>query len=174
MRIIKKINALLHRVCPFHRTRRYARALTFATQKHAGQMRIGGAPYITHPIAVAQIVRDWGYGAKYQLTALFHDLLEDTDATEAEIIKLGGSTVCQAVKRLTKTPGYQMDTYIGEIKKNKIARVVKAADRLHNLSCAHVASEAFKRKYIKESMEWYLDFSPEIFPAVKRLENSLP
>ena len=163
----------LHPVQAFPKTARYTRALAYASAKHAGQTRIGGNPYITHPIAVAGIVRDWGYGAPYQLAALFHDLLEDTDASEQQIVRLGGKRVLQAVKCLTKTPGYRMDTYIGGIRNNRIARVVKAADRLHNLRCAHVANDAFKRKYIKESMEWYLDFSPEILPAVKQLEDSL-
>ena len=54
-------------------------ALTLAAEKHNGQFRIGGQPYITHPVAVAQLVRDRGYGADYQIAALFHDLLEDTD-----------------------------------------------------------------------------------------------
>jgi (p)ppGpp synthase/HD superfamily hydrolase len=173
LKTITQWKELLHPVHTFPKTARYARAFAYANAKHAGQTRIGGDPYITHPLAVADIVRGWGYGANYQLAALFHDLLEDTDASEQQIARLGGKQVLKAVKCLTKTPGYQMDSYISCIRKNRIARVVKAADRLHNLRCAHVAGEAFKRKYIKESMEWYLDFSPEILPAVKQLEASL-
>ena len=65
--------------------KRYEAALAFATRKHAGQKRIGGDDYITHPVAVAEMVRAWGYPVSYQITALFHDLLEDTDATEEQI-----------------------------------------------------------------------------------------
>ena len=52
--------------------KRYARALAFATQKHDGQMRIGGDAYITHPVAVAQIVRDWGYPTQENKVSRFH------------------------------------------------------------------------------------------------------
>ena len=62
------------------------RALEFAKEKHKGQKRIGGDDYITHPIAVSEIVKNQGFDENYQIAALFHDLLEDTDATEEEII----------------------------------------------------------------------------------------
>ena len=152
---------------------RYARALAFATDKHTGQKRIGGDDYITHPVAVAEIVRAWGYPVSYQIAALFHDLLEDTDATEQEIAQLGGIRVLGAVKRLTKTPGYRMRDYVHTIKKSRMARVVKAADRLHNLRCATVAPEAFRRRYVEESRAYYLDLSPEIEQAVRELEATL-
>lgn len=148
-------------------------ALAYATEKHKGQKRIGGADYITHPMAVMEIVRDEGYGLPYQIAALFHDLLEDTDATEEEILDLSSPEVLEAVKLLTKQKGYVMSEYISSIKDNKIARAVKAADRLHNLRCALVTGEEFKRKYILESVDWYLDFCPEIPKAVKKLAESL-
>ena len=104
---------------------------------------------------------------------LFHDLLEDTDASDDEIRAIGGENVLEAVKLLTKQQGYVMDDYINAIKAHPMARAVKTADRLHNLRCATVKSEAFKRKYILESVNWYLDFSPEILPAVKTLAESM-
>ena len=85
---------------------KYEKALAFAQRKHEGQFRIGGEPYITHPVAVAQIVKDEGYGIDYQIAALFHDLLEDTDATESEILKFGNEEILKAVKLLTKQKGY--------------------------------------------------------------------
>lgn len=152
---------------------RYSRALRFAAEKHNGQFRKGGEPYITHPIAVAESLREKGYGIDYQLTGLFHDLLEDTDASEAEIKALGGEKVLEAVKLLTKRKGYIMSEYVSAIKANPIAFAVKAADRLHNLKSAVVADEDFKRRYILESIDWYLDFSPEIPKAVKALAETL-
>ena len=152
---------------------RVQRAFSFADEKHKGQKRIGGDDYITHPVAVCEIVKSQGYSEDYQITALFHDLLEDTDATEEEILRLGNNEILTAVKLLTKKKGYDMAEYIGAIKSNEIAFAVKTADRLHNLQCALVTGVEFKRKYILETVDWYLDFSPEIKTAVKKLAESL-
>ena len=149
------------------------RAIEFATQKHKGQKRIGGKDYISHPIAVYEMVKKQGYGEDYQITALFHDLLEDTNATEEEVLFYGGQNVLIAVKLLTKEKGYNMKNYIDGIKANPIAFAVKSADRLHNLQCALVTSTEFKRKYILETVDWYLDFSRDIKIAVKSLAESL-
>ena len=152
---------------------RVKRALEFATEKHKGQKRIGGEDYISHPIAVCEIVKDQGYGEDYQITALFHDLLEDTDTTEEEILRLSSNEIFTAVKLLTKQKGYDMQEYITAIKNNDLAFRVKSADRLHNLKSALVTNVEFKRKYILETVDWYLDFSPEIKKAVKELAESL-
>ncbi|MDC6267327.1 hypothetical protein [Lysinibacillus fusiformis] len=104
-------------------------------------------------------------------------MLEDTDATEEEIQQYGGEQVLQAVKLLTKSKGYVMDEYIENIKNNEIAKVVKLADRLHNLQCAKVASDKFKNRYIKETEEYYLDlakatvFENDIINALNKLKN---
>ena len=148
-------------------------ALEFAKAKHKGQKRIGGDDYITHPMAVSEIVKSQGFDESYQIAALFHDLLEDTDATQEEILKYGSSQILEAVKLLTKKKGYDMAEYVSAIKQNSIAFAVKSADRLHNLQCAIVTDEEFKRKYILETVDWYLDFSPEIRRAVKRLAENL-
>ena len=152
---------------------RVRRALEFATQKHKGQKRIGGDDYISHPIAVWEKVKEQGYGEDYQITALFHDLLEDTDATEEEILRFSNQNVLTAVKLLTKEKGFNMQKYIEDIKANQIAFVVKSADRLHNLQSALITNVEFKRKYILETVDWYLDFSKDIKIAVKKLAESL-
>ena len=151
----------------------YESALEFATKKHQGQFRVGGVPYITHPVAVAEYLKNKNFPIEYQITGLFHDLLEDTDATEEEILNLGGEEVLKAVKLLTKKPGFVMEEYIANIKTNKIAKEVKIADRIHNLLCAPVCSEQFKRRYILESIDYYMDMSEEIGVALKKLIATL-
>ena len=152
---------------------RYDNALRFAAEKHKGQFRIGGDEYITHPMAVAEIVKRQGYGIDVQIAALFHDLLEDTNAKESEILFYGNAEILKAVKLLTKQKGYDMAEYVAGIRQNEMAFAVKAADRLHNLRCALVTDTEFKRKYIFETVDWYLNFSPEIPKAVKKIAESL-
>lgn len=152
---------------------RYEKALAFATKKHDGQFRIGGLPYITHPVAVAKIVEEKGGDDDAIITALFHDLLEDTDAAEEEILALGNEKILHSVKLLTKPKNYVMKDYVDGIRKDKTAFLVKGADRLHNLRCAVCADAEFKRRYIYETIDWYLDFMPEIPSAVKDLAKTL-
>lgn len=152
---------------------RFIKALTFTVIKHDGQHRKGGLPYVTHPLAVSEMLRNRGFDLDYRIAGLFHDLLEDTDAKEEEILELGGEKVLTAVKLLTKEKGYVMADYMAGIKNNEIAKAVKACDRLHNLQSAFTADEEFRRKYILESVDWYLDMDPEIPKAVKALAQSL-
>ncbi len=152
---------------------RFEKALAFATEKHQGQTRKGGEPYIMHPVAVAQLLKEQDCDEDTQICGLFHDLLEDTDATEEEICQYGNEAILEAVRLLTKQKGYRMAVYIAAIKANPMAKAVKAADRLHNLRCAIDTDEAFRHRYIRESRDWYLDFSPTILPAVEVLEESL-
>lgn len=86
-------------------------------------------------------------------------MLEDTDATEAEIKQLSNIRVLNAVKLLTKTKGYDMDTYIEKIRNNVMARMIKLADRLHNLLSAVVANRKFQLRYIEETEKYYLDLA---------------
>lgn len=155
------------------RSTRYNNSLEYTTEKHTGQFRKGGLPYITHPVAVAEMLKSQGFDEEYQIAGLFHDLLEDTDATEEEILALGGKNILEAVKLLTKKENYIMQDYIKGIKENPIAFKVKAADRLHNLKCAIYADDAFKIKYIEESTVWYADFDEEIPVAIESLKKTL-
>ncbi len=155
-------------------SRRYEEALAYATRMHEGQLRKGGDPYITHPVAVAEMLRSWGMGEDTQICGLFHDLLEDTQADPAEILRMGGPEVFRAVRLLTKEKGYAMDKYAEELKKDPMAKAVKAADRLHNLRSAPCTSVQFRTRYIEETLTYFTDLSPEMFGALEALARTLP
>lgn len=80
--------------------------------KHGGQKRKHGTPYYLHSFSVAQILKEKGYDINYQIAALFHDLLEDTDTTYEEILSLSNIDVADTVKLVTKEKNYNMNNYI--------------------------------------------------------------
>lgn len=137
------------------------KAVEFMKQKHSGQKRKQGTPYYTHPLAVAKLLKDKGFQVEYQIAGLFHDLLEDTDSTYDEIVSYSNLEVALAVKLVTKEKGYDMDEYMARIKNNDVARMVKIADRVHNLSEAIYGSLAFKKKYVKETEAYFIDLAKD-------------
>lgn len=135
------------------------RYIEFTKIKHGDQKRSQGTPYYLHPVAVAKILERKGFPIEYQIVGLFHDLLEDTNTTREEICLISNAEIATAVKILTKEKGYNMKYYIEEIKKHDITLNVKLADRMHNLSEAHLTNAKFQKKYIDETKEWYVDLS---------------
>ena len=131
-------------------------AIYYATKAHKGQKRKQGTPYYMHPLEVSKILKEKGFSKEYQIVGLFHDLLEDTDAAYEEIERLTNKEIAEAVKLLTKEPGYCMKEYIERIEKNYMAKIVKLADRIHNLSEAHLASSDFQERYVKETEKWFI------------------
>lgn len=151
----------------------------YVKEKHAGQTRKQGTPYYLHPFAVQELLAQKGYSEDCQAAGLCHDLLEDTDATEKEILALTNPQVLEAVKLVTKEKGYRMEEYIARIAKNPMAKAVKLADRLHNLQEATLASKLFQIKYEKETLAWYLNlakgtnFETEIQEAYCKLKEGI-
>ena len=66
-----------------------------------------------------------------------------------------------------------MDEYVANIRKNPIAKAVKTSARIHNLICAVECDDDFKRRYIIETIDYYLDLDEEIPKLLKRLSKSM-
>lgn len=151
--------------------------IDFIKERHGSQTRKQGTPYYLHPVAVSACLAKKGFTRDYLIAGLFHDLLEDTNTTYDEILNITTPEIAEAVRLVTKEEGYNMPEYIERIKNNDIARMVKLADRWHNLIEAFVASPKFQKKYIKETEEWYLDlakgtiFEEDINKALEELKN---
>lgn len=137
------------------------RATKYAKSMHDGQYRMHGAEYIVHPIRVKEILKEKGIkDEEYLITALFHDLIEDTDASKEDIIKYGNEKIYQAVKILSKEKDYVMDEYISNIKSTEMTKLVKLADRISNLEDAHCTEDLnFMKHYIEETGEYYIPLS---------------
>lgn len=136
--------------------------IEYVKEKHKGQVRKQGTPYYWHPVAVSRILYDKGIRDKNILTAaLFHDLIEDTSVTYEEIKEISNESIAKMVKILSKEKGCEMSEYIQKIKENNSTKLIKLADRLHNLSETKLCSEEFQKKYIKETEDWYVDLAKD-------------
>ena len=81
---------------------RLAEAYRFSEAAHAGQTRQSGDPYISHPLAVAEILADWHLDGQTLMAALLHDVTEDTSVTKDEISDTFGKPVAELVDGVSK------------------------------------------------------------------------
>src|SRR5215469_13652583 len=118
------------------------RAYEVAAQRHAGQVRKSGDPYITHPLAVATILAELGMNHETLCAALLHDTIEGTDYTLAELRRDFGDDVVTLVDGVTKLDKvkYGEAAQAETVRKMVVAMsrdirvlVIKLADRLHNM-----------------------------------------
>ena len=135
-----------------------------AADAHSGQTRRHGAPYISHPRAVARIVDDIAFACGLAIddgvraTALLHDVLEDCPRyTAALLTERCGSAVAAAVTDLTKTGKGEAASaayYQRLAQSPTTTKLVKICDRLHNLSELHKQpDEAKVRSYVAETLQ---------------------
>lgn len=112
-------------------------AVLTAHRAHMGQVDKGGNPYISHPIAVATLLRD----TEQQIIAYLHDVVEDTDMTFEDLLNLGFTQrIVNSVKLLTKQEGVSYEDYILAIKKDNNACAVKIADITDNMDLRRIPS----------------------------------
>lgn len=104
------------------------KAMHIAYNAHHGQYDKSGAPYIFHPIHLAEQMED-----EFSCcAALLHDVVEDTEVTLDDLRKDFPEEVVEAVRLLTHEEGVPLEEYLMEIRKNPIALKVKLADNAHN------------------------------------------
>jgi guanosine-3',5'-bis(diphosphate) 3'-pyrophosphohydrolase len=140
------------------------RAYAVAERAHAGQNRQSGEPYITHPVAVAQILADLGVGSKTIAAALLHDTVEDTEYTLDELRHDFGDEIAMLVDGVTKLDKvkYGESAQAETVRKMIVAMskdirvlIIKLADRLHNArTWGFVSAESATRK-ATETLEIY-------------------
>ncbi len=140
------------------------RAYTAAERAHDGQTRRSGEPYITHPVAVAQILADLGIGPKTIAAALLHDTVEDTEYTLDMLRADFGDEIAMLVDGVTKLDKlkYGDSAQAETVRKMVVAMskdirvlIIKLADRLHNArTWGFVPQESAARK-AQETLEIY-------------------
>ena len=168
------------------------RAFEFANEAHKGVRRRSGEPYIIHPIAVAKIVvQEIGLGYKSIVTALLHDIVEDTEYTVEDLERLFGPKVASLVDGLTKIKSAMDSKHNSNqndeksmqaenfkrilLTLNDDVRVVliKLADRLHNLRTIGSMPERKKDKILSESMYIFIPLAHKLglYSMKSEMEN---
>jgi len=148
-----------------------SKAYEFALNAHKDQKRDSGDPYLTHPVAVANILTELKLDSATIATGLLHDTLEDTNTTYNTVEKEFGKEVADLVEGVTKIS--ELEGKIIENSKAENIRklilatskdirvlLVKIADRLHNMRTINSISDKNRRNRIaKETMEIYAPLS---------------
>ena len=145
------------------------KAYRYAVEHHGSQKRKDGSPYVTHPIAVAQIVADELHlDSESIVAALLHDTIEDTDATYEDVAREFSPTIAdlvEGVSKLSRVSGaYETkeEEQMENLRKMLMAMakdirviLIKIADRAHNMRTMEYQSKEKQRQKSLETMEIY-------------------
>jgi RelA/SpoT family (p)ppGpp synthetase len=160
--LIDKLEAYL----PPEDVERVQAAYDFAFQAHEGQRRRSGEPYITHPVAVADLLADLRLDAQTLIAAILHDVMEDTPTLKEEITTRFGAEVAELVDGVSKLDQIQFksraEAQAESFRKMLLAMVrdirvimVKLADRTHNMRTLGAMPPAKRRNIARETLEIY-------------------
>ena len=169
MNLEEKASAIAEKYLTYGRESDVARildAFAFAAEAHKDQFRQSGEPYVTHPLAVAEIVADMELDSDSICAALLHDTVEDTSATTEEIAGRFGTHVAEIVDGLTKLDripySSKEEQEVENLRKMLLAMskdirviLIKLADRLHNIRTLDAKPDIKRRETALETMDVY-------------------
>lgn len=181
---MQTIEALSHRLSSYLETPQInlvRRAYFYAEQAHDGQKRRSGEPYITHPLAVADILATMHMDHQSLMAAMLHDVIEDTGISKKAIAKQFGESVADLVDGVSKLTQIEFESHAEKQAENfqkmalamaKDLRVilVKLADRLHNMRTLGAMPPDKKRRIAKETLEIYAPIAHRLGMNDVRLE----
>ncbi|MCB9228134.1 MAG: bifunctional (p)ppGpp synthetase/guanosine-3',5'-bis(diphosphate) 3'-pyrophosphohydrolase [Deltaproteobacteria bacterium] len=161
--LMKKLHAYIHDQEALAQVRS---AYEFAKTRHSDQKRCSGEPYITHPLAVASILADLNVDLASVISAILHDVVEDTETSVEEIEKIFGPAVANLVDGLTKIRKIKFRSSQERMAENfrkmilamaKDLRVilVKLADRLHNMRTLSCLPPDKRLRIAQETLDIY-------------------
>ncbi len=160
---------------------RVREAYEFGAEKHQGQKRVSGEPYITHPVAVADILADLRLDADTLVAAILHDVIEDTPTAKAEIASIFGQVVAELVDGVSKLDQIQFknrqEAQAESFRKMLLAMVrdirvimVKLADRMHNMRTLGAMPPVKRRRTARETLEIYAPIAERLGLYAVKLE----
>ena len=181
---MQTIEALSHRLSSYLQSDQInlvKRAYFYAEQAHDGQMRRSGEAYITHPLAVANILATMHIDHQSLMAAMLHDVIEDTPVAKSALATQFGDTVAELVDGVSKLTQMNFETQAEKQAENfqkmalAMARdirviLVKLADRLHNMRTLGVMPAEKKRRIAKETLEIYAPIAHRLGMNDMRLE----
>lgn len=143
-----------------------ALAYSMAEKAHTGQLRSSGDQYITHPVAVAQILADMHMDHQSIIAAILHDVIEDTSVSKEEIAATFGEKVAELVDGVSKLAQLKFESraeaQAENLRKMMLAMardirviLIKLADRLHNMRTLESLSRDKQRRIALETLEIY-------------------
>ncbi len=141
-------------------------AYHFSEAAHRGQFRASGEPYISHPLAVANILAQLHLDPQALTAALLHDVMEDTEVTKSEITAQFGKPVAELVDGVSKLDRIEFETHEEAQAENfrkmllAMARdvrviLIKLADRLHNMRTLDAVPPAKRKRVARETIDIY-------------------
>lgn len=157
------------------------RAYYYAEQAHDGQIRRSGEPYVTHPLAVAEILREMHMDHQSLMAAMLHDVIEDTGIPQTAIASQFGETVANLVDGVSKLNQIEFGTRIEAQAENfqKMALamandirviLVKLADRMHNMRTLEVLKPEKQRRIARETLDIYAPIANRLGMNTVRME----
>jgi guanosine-3',5'-bis(diphosphate) 3'-pyrophosphohydrolase len=157
------------------------RAYFYAEQAHDGQFRRSGEPYVTHPLAVANILCDMHMDHQSLMAAMLHDVIEDTGVSKTAIKGQFGDTVADMVDGVSKLNKITFSSHAEAQAENfqkmalAMARdlrviLVKLADRLHNMRTLDVLSPEKRRRIARETLDIYAPIANRLGMNAVRVE----
>ncbi|EKM94896.1 MULTISPECIES: bifunctional GTP diphosphokinase/guanosine-3',5'-bis pyrophosphate 3'-pyrophosphohydrolase [Stutzerimonas stutzeri group] len=157
------------------------RAYFYAEQAHDGQRRRSGEAYVTHPLAVANILADMHMDHQSLMAAMLHDVIEDTGIPKEALVAQFGETVAELVDGVSKLTQMNFETKAEAQAENfqkmamAMARdirviLVKLADRLHNMRTLEVLAGEKRRRIAKETLEIYAPIANRLGMHSMRVE----
>ena len=143
------------------------KAYAYAAAAHAGQVRLSGEPYLSHPLAVAEVLAELGFDAHSVAAGLLHDTVEDTKVTLEEVDAEFGEQVADIVDGVTKISMMTFDSkeeqQAENIRKMILAMshdirvpIVKLADRVHNMRTLDFQKAHKRQRIAQETMDIYV------------------
>lgn len=157
------------------------RAYFYAEQAHDGQFRRSGAPYVTHPLAVAGILGEMHMDHQSLVAAMLHDVIEDTGISKKAVKGQFGDIIAEMVDGVSKlnkiTFSSRAEAQAENFQKMALAMardlrviLVKLADRLHNMRTLDVLSPEKRRRVARETLDIYAPIANRLGMNSVRLE----